>query len=180
MEYNYPTINRNIITELGKIYEELSSIIEKQKLIQKDLEKFEEKQNSENIDIKNKYLEQDKKIDLIHNLFNKYKEYSQPNYDKVLSNVVNIEKLKLIDNNNLYESYNNLCTFNNKQFEESYKKLNELNNNIIYSKESLEKNNIELIKKNNIKDEKIKSLENIINNMDERLKTLENLFQKKI
>lgn len=173
MEYNYPTINRNIITELGTIYEELSSIIEKQKLIQNDLEKFEEKQNSENIDIKNKYLEQDKKIDLIHNLFNVYKEFSQPNYDKVVSNVVNIEKLKLIDNNNLYESYNNLCTFNNKQFEESYRKLNELNNNIIYSKESLEKYNIELIKKINIKDEKIKNLENIINNMDERLKTLE-------
>lgn len=173
MEYNYPTINRNIITELGTIYDELSSINEKQKLIQKDLEKFEEKQNSENIDIKNKYLEQDKKIDLIHNLFNVYKEFSQPNYDKVLSNVVNIEKLKLIDNNNLYESYNNLCTFNNKQFEESYEKLNELNNNIIYSKESLEKYNIELIKKINIKDEKIKNLENIINNMDERLKTLE-------
>tara|TARA_B100001094_G_C18111925_1_gene761690 strand:+ start:426 stop:956 length:531 start_codon:yes stop_codon:yes gene_type:complete len=176
MEYNYPTLNRNIINELTTIYEELSDLIEKQKFIQKHIEKIEEKHNLENIDMKNKYIEQDKKIDLIHNLFNVYKENSQPNYDKILSNLINMEKLKSFDKN-LYDSYNNLCTFNNKHLEDSHKKLNELNNNIIFYQETLEKYNTEIIKKINIKDEKIKDFEIIINAMDQRIKNLENFIK---
>lgn len=164
MDYNYPSINKNIINELTSIFDELVIFRRKSNYMEEEMYKFVKKQDCMLEKLKTKIEEQEKKIDLIHTLFNIIKDSSQPNYDKITSNLLNSDKIKFFDENlydikNIYESYNKLCISSNEIIEKTYNKLEELNNNIINSNETLEKYNTQFNEITRLQNEKIKKIE---------------------
>ena len=179
MDYNYPSINKNIINELTSIFDELVIFRRKSNYMEEEICKFIKKHDGISEKLKTKIEEQEKKIDLIHTLFNIIKDSSQPNYDKIMSNLLNSDKIKFFDENlydikNIYESYNKLCINSNEIIEKTYNKLEEVNNNIINSNKTLEKYNMvfnEITKQQN---EKIKKIELENKEIKERILLIEN------
>jgi len=173
MDLNYPSINIKFINELTTIFDELKNFRISINKLEKDIDDYKKKQNEDNIEnLNNKIQEQEKKIDIIHTLFNKLRELNQQ--DEIISNVLNSDKIKYLDENlydikNIYESYNNLCISSNKIIEKTYNKLEELNKNIIKSNDRLEKYNIKFNEITKKQDEKIRDLELQNNKINEQI-----------
>ena len=75
MDLNYPSINIKFINELTTIFDELKNFRISINKLEKDIDDYKKKQNEDNIEnFNNKIQEQEKKIDIIHTLFNKLME----------------------------------------------------------------------------------------------------------
>jgi len=98
MDFNYPSIDIPLTSELNNLLTEFNEIKLKDLL-------FREK-------IIKEINEQNKKIEIIHNLFNSYKEDSKQPYnaDTVLNDILKTDKMKLVSEN-LYNIHD-LHTYN--------------------------------------------------------------------
>ena len=116
--------------------------------------------------------DQKKKLELIHNLFNMYKDNNDMKLseDKIVDIIFNSSKMGKFDNRiveikTLYDRYLNIKTTSSNILEKSYEKLFTLNKNLLESQKSLEDNNTKFMKK--------LQLEQIANKQNELIKFLQ-------
>ena len=184
MDFNFPSINTTILNELTTLYDELIEIKKRESEfkfhLQKKQEDFQLNINKilQDKDNKIKLLEtelndQKKKLELIHNLFNMYKDNNDMKLseDKIVDIIFNSSKMGKFDNRiveikTLYDRYLNIKTTSSNILEKSYEKLFTLNKNLLESQKNLEDNNTKFMKR-------ITSLEQIVNKQNELIKNLQ-------
>ena len=161
MDFNFPSININIINELNDLYDQ---IIEFKKINKKQEEVFSKA-----------LLHQNQKIEIIHELFNSLRKDIADNNsdnrvdilaDRILkSKRMEVFEAKLSEIKDIYNECKDVKFSTNDILEKSYDKLIFLNKNFIDSYNRIDQNNKELLAKVNM-------FENHINTYDVKIETM--------
>ena len=130
MNFNFPSLNINIVSELNDLFDEIIKI---KKCIQNNEQKF----------IKAQQI-QDKKIQIIHNLFNNLKNNTKS--DLLIDTLLKSEQFssfnKKINNmHKTYKEYRDMRVTSNNILEKSYNKLEFMNNDISEACKKIQKDN---------------------------------------
>ena len=155
MDFNFPTINVKIIDELNELYEQINNSNIKSDQLKKNIDK-------KFVEISEDILKINKKTDIIHELFNRYRQESCDNLKNVQKNIFNSPQF-----NQIREYIENILYLDNTN---SKKDLVKIDTEILNSLIKLKHDYAQVVDEN-------KQIKHKIEYIESKLKNIENLLE---
>ena len=159
MNYSFPSVNVNMVTQFNSLIQELNKLDTIIKLIVK-------KYDSKIRDFEETFLYQTKKIEVIHNLFKKSNTYKS----RVDINSINNKDLekKLLACKQLQQMKTDIDNLRYTPSNQSEQLIRNSYDNLIKANEKLSAQNIQINEKNKLLEKKLNDLINRVNKLENK------------